>query len=70
MLIDDLQDDGVNVLYQILKSSNFMEEVGKEGKLASFRKKTNDLLPGGWGEIASDKMNLAGVAAGLNAAQT
>lgn len=69
MLVDDLQDAGVNVLYQILKSADFMEEVGREGKLASFRKKTSALLPGGWGEIASGSMNLTGVAAGLNAAR-
>jgi hypothetical protein len=46
MLIDDLQSPAVNVLYQILKVSSFVEQVSRAGKTASFRKKVKTRLPG------------------------
>lgn len=51
LLLDDLQLSSVGLLYQMLKASNFVEEVAVAGKTAAFRKTVKLQFPVSWGEI-------------------
>ena len=66
MLIDDLQTPTVSVLYEVLKSATFVEQVDVAGKLVAFRKKVKARLPGVVGEFSLGNVDLTKIAADLN----
>ena len=51
LLLDDLRLSSVGLLYQMLKASNFVEEVDVAGKTAAFRKTVKVQFPVSWGDV-------------------